>query len=118
MEDHIRVVIEYSVKEGKIDEFKRLAKDVVEKSEANESRMLAYEWYLSADRSKCALLQTLAGSDAIMAHLGNVGDLLGPLHETVQITGFNVYGNPSSEVREAYRQFNPQYFARFRGFAR
>jgi quinol monooxygenase YgiN len=118
MKDHIRVVIEYTVNEGKLDEFKKLAQAVVEKSEKNESRMLAYEWYVSVDGTKCALLQTLAGSDAVMAHLGNVGELLGPLHETVVITGFKVYGNPSSEVREAYGQFGPQYFERFRGFAR
>jgi hypothetical protein len=108
MKDHIRVVIEYAVNEGKLDEFKKLAQAVVEKSEENESRMLAYEWYVSADGTKCALLQTLAGSD----------ELLGPLHETVVITGFKVYGNPSSEVREAYGQFGPQYFEHFRGFAR
>ena len=54
----------------------------------------------------------------IMAHLGNVGDILGPLLELAPLTGLKVYGSPSNEVRQALGPFGAQYYEHFNGVTR
>jgi quinol monooxygenase YgiN len=118
MTDYIRVNAKLSIKEGKLSEFKEKGNAAIEKVKANEPNMLSYEWYLSEDGSKCYIVEIYKNSDAIMAHMGNVGDLLGPFFELAPLTGLNIYGSPSDEVRQAFASFGAQYHEHFNGFTR
>lgn len=118
MATYVRIDAEFSIQEGKLDEFKKLTSNIVDKVEANEPGMLNYDWYLSGDGSKCRVVDTYTDSNAIMAHFANVGDLLGALGEIAPITEFKIYGNLSDEVRQATEPFSPQYYDHFRGFTR
>lgn len=116
--DFIRFDAEFSIQDGKLDEFKKRVNDIIEKVKANEPNMLNYDWYLSGDGSKCYVVDTYRDSDAILVHLANVGTMLGALAQIAPITSFRVYGNPSDEVRQASGALSPQYFEHFHGFTR
>jgi quinol monooxygenase YgiN len=118
MTNYIRSNAELSIVEGKIDEFKKLAAEVIKKVEANEPNTLSYEWFLSADQSKCYVLELYKDSDAVMAHLGNIGELLGPLLEIAPLTSLMVYGSPSDEVRQALEPFGTKFFEHWNGLTR
>lgn len=118
MTDHIRAIAEQSISEGKTGEVKKLVTEIIKRVEANEPNMLSYEFFLSDDESKLYALETYKDSEAVMAHLGNVGDLLGPLFEIAPLTELRVYGNPSDEVRQATESFGPKIFEHWNGFIR
>lgn len=118
MKNYIRINAELSIPEGKIDEFKKKAAELIRKVEANEPNALSYEWFLSEDESICDLVEVYKDSDAVMAHLGNVGDLLGPLVEIAPLSGLLILGNPSDEVRQAFTPFGPKIFEHWNGVTR
>jgi quinol monooxygenase YgiN len=118
MTSHIRAIAEVSIPEGKINEFKKLAAEIIDKVEAGEPNTLSYEWYLSNDESKCCVVQSYKDSQALMAHLGNIGDLSGPLHKVAPLTGLMIFGSPSDELRKAIEHVEPKIFEPWNGVTR
>ena len=101
MANYIRATAEHSIVEGKINEFKMLAAGIIERVEATEPNTLSYEWFLSDDDSTCYVVQIYKDSEAVMAHLGNIADLLGSFDEVAPLTGLMIFGSPSDELRKA-----------------
>jgi hypothetical protein len=61
-----------------LDEFKRLAAEAVSKGETGTLR---YDIFLSDDGTKCVMPHVQASSDALLTHMGNMGELPGPMAE-------------------------------------
>jgi quinol monooxygenase YgiN len=118
MTDYLRSNVEISISAGKIDEFKQLATEIIKKVEANEPNALSYEWFLSDDESKCYVVEIYKDSEAVMAHLGNIGEMMGPILEIAPITRLEVYGSPSDELRQALEPLGAQYFEHWNGITR
>lgn len=118
MKNYIRINAEFSVPEANIDDFKKKAAELVRKVEANEPGALSYEWFLSDDKHACTLVEVYKDSDAVMAHLGNVGALLGPLVEVAPLSRLFILGNPSAEVRQAFAPFGPKILEHWNGVTR
>lgn len=118
MTDYIQANAELSISAGKIDEFKKLAAEMIKKVEANEPNIVSYDWFLSDDKSKCYVLERYKDSEAVLAHLGNIGEMMGPLLELAPITRLKLYGNPSDELRQAVEPFGPKVFEHWHGFTR
>lgn len=102
MTGDIRKVVEISIFEGRLAQFKDIAAAFVERVKQLEPGTLGYEWYLSDDGSKCFVLEWYRDSEALMAHLANIRDLYAPLFEVCQITHIQVFGHPSEELRQAH----------------
>jgi quinol monooxygenase YgiN len=118
MTDYIRANAELSIPAGKIDEFKKLAAELIKKVEANEPNTLSYEWFLSDDESKCYVLEIYKDSEALMAHLGDIGEMMGPFLELAPLTRLELYGSPSDEVRQALEPFGTKFFEHWNGLTR
>ena len=56
-----------------------------------------------------------ADSDAMLAHLGNVGELLGRLIELGGGLEPEGFGSPSAGLAEAIAPFNPTMYGHFQG---
>lgn len=76
---------------------------------------LAPNWFFSEDETKCVVREIYADSDAILAHLGNAGGLLGRLIELGGGLEPEGFGSPSAELAEAIVPFNPTWYAHFQG---
>jgi quinol monooxygenase YgiN len=118
MKKYIRAIAEVSIPEGKINEFKKLAAEIIDKVVANEPKTLSYEYFLSNDATKCYVVQLYKDSEAVMAHLGNIGDLAGPLHEVAPLNGLMIFGSPSDELRQALEPVGPKIFEHWNGVTR
>ena len=118
MTNHIRAIAEVSIPEGKMNEFKKLAAEIIDKVEATEPNTLSYEWFLSNDQSKCYVVQSYKDSEAVMAQLGNIRDLSGPLHVVAPLTGLMIFGSPSDELRQAVKHVGPKIFEHWNGVTR
>jgi hypothetical protein len=101
-----------SIAKADLAEFKQRASEALGVV-ANEPGTLQYDWFFNADETRCVVRETYASSEAVLTHLGNVGDILGPI---VQLGGgleLDFFGDPSDELRQATKTFEPAVYTHF-----
>ena len=119
MGSNVHWVLELAINEGKLDTFKTPMQEMVEATQSNEPGAMNYEWFISEDEKNCHIYERYVDSAATMIHLGNFGAKFAErFFAAVTPTRFTVYGDPSSEVREALAPFGAVHMAEFGGFAR
>jgi quinol monooxygenase YgiN len=111
-------IVHLTIKPGKLDAFKEIAEEMIAVTR-KEPGALAYEWYLSGDRSRCRILETYADEGAVSAHITGraVQELVPKLLEVSTIGGFEVYGNPGSKAAETLKAIGAELFQRWHGLA-
>jgi len=74
----VRFTVDFAINEGKFDQFESIAKTMIAGT-LKEAGALGYEWFLSADRKRCRLLEAYKDQDAVLAHcIGPVAQQLVP----------------------------------------
>ena len=111
---------EFTIEEGKIEEYKKLVRDMSRVVEANEPYTINYQFYLNRDETKCIVHETYANSEAVLAHFTGIASqtILPKIFGLSRISRFDVYGNPSTELQKVLTSFGPQTFNLFTGFTR
>ena len=100
---------------GDLAEFKQVAAAALALT-IPEPGTLHYDWFFSEDETKCVVREIYADSDAMLAHLENVGELL--LGRLIELGGGlepEGFGSPSAELAEAIAPFNPTMYGHFQG---
>ena len=119
MSDAVHWLLALNIKEGELDTFKALVKEMVDATKADEPGAQIYEWFVSDDEKTCHIYERYADSAATMTHLAafgqNFAERFMAVLEPVQLV---VYGNPSDEVRGALAAFGAVHMSQFAGFAR
>lgn len=119
MNEQVSWIFELSVNDGELDNLKALMKEMVDSTEANEPRTLAYEWSISEDERQCHIYEWYKDSAATVAHLATFkANYAARLMSMGVATRFVVYGNPDSSVREALEGFGAAYMSPLGGFVR
>jgi quinol monooxygenase YgiN len=99
---------------GNLADFKELAARALELTSGEEAT-LQYDWFFSDDETKCVVRETYANSDAVLAHVANMGDLIGKLAELGGGLQIEAFGDPSPELLEAAAVFQPTVYRYFQG---
>jgi Antibiotic biosynthesis monooxygenase len=86
-----------SIAPGDLATFKELAAQALTLTQA-EATTLQYDWFFSDDETKCVVRETYANSDAILAHMGNLGELIGKLAELGGGLEIEAFGTLSEEL--------------------
>jgi quinol monooxygenase YgiN len=63
---------EFTIEEGKVEEFKKPVQEMSRVVEANEPDTINYQFYLNRSETKCIVNETYANSDAVLAHIRDV----------------------------------------------
>ena len=116
---HFRV--EFTIEEGKIDEFKKLIQDMSKAVEVNEPDAREYKFYINNDGTKCIVHETYRNSEAAIAHNNSVASqtILPRIFNISKVTRFDVYGHPSDQLQKVLTNFGVQtYYNLFIGFSR
>ena len=111
------IVPYFKVHEGKLDAFKELCPQFVEKT-STEPKCLFYGFSFAGDEAHCR--EGYEGAEGLLAHLENVGSLLEEALKISDIARLEVHG-PEEELaklREPLAGLNPQYFVLEYGFRR
>ena len=111
---------EFTIQEGKIEEYKKLVQEMSRVVEANEPDTISYQFYLNRDETKCVVYETYANSEAVFAHNNGAASqtILPNIFNISKISKFEVYGNPSEELQKVLTSFSPQTYNLFTGFSR
>ena len=96
--NELRGVARITLHEGKREEFKRLATQVVELARAKDTGTLQYDIYFSDDESECIFLERFADSAALIEHNANLGELLQKMLATGSVSA-ELFGEPSDALR-------------------
>ena len=111
-------VVEVKLKPGKLDGFKSLMEEMVE-STKGESGTLAYEWFIDEAGENVHIYERYADSAAVQVHGESFGSKFAErFMDAVDISAFNIYGEPSDDVRAAYAEMGASFFGTFGGFFR
>ena len=114
----ISYVIEFSIADGKLEDFRQKAAGYVDGVKANEPGTHTYQWYLGEDGKHCLLHERFASSEALLTHLGNVGPSLPDLLAIAPITRLEVLGTASDAAKEALEDLGATHFPNLAGFDR
>jgi quinol monooxygenase YgiN len=114
---------EFTIEEGKIEEYKQRIQEMSRVVEANEPDIIDYQFYLNRDdETKCVVHETYANSEAALAHNNGVASqtILPKIFTIAKLNRLDVYGKPSEELRKALASFSPspQFYDLFAGFNR
>jgi quinol monooxygenase YgiN len=111
---------EFSINEGKIEEFKKLVEETNKDVEANEPNTITYQFYLNKDQTKCLVHETFTCSEAALAHINSVTSqtIFLKILDVSSMNRLEVYGNPNEELQKVLTRHNPQTYNSFTGFSR
>lgn len=98
---------EFTIEEGKIEEYKKLVQDMSRVVEANEPDTINYQFYLNRDETKCIVNEIYANSEAVYAHITSVASqtILPKIFNVSRISRFDVYGNPQRGITKDANKF-------------
>lgn len=107
----------FKVHNGKLDEFRGLCEQFVEKT-ATEPKCLHYGFSFNGQQAHCR--EGYADAEAMLAHLENVGAVLDQALKIADITRLEVHA-PAAELdklREPLKGLNPDFYTMEIGFRR
>ena len=113
----VTIVPYLKVHPGKMPELKALCEKFVEKTKT-EAGCLYYGFCFNGEAAFCR--EGYKNGDAALAHLENVGALLGELQKITDIVRFEIHG-PEAEIakmRGPLADMKPEYFTLEYGFRR
>ena len=119
MSSNISWLLALNVKEGQLENLKKLMGEMVDFVNQNEPDTSNYEWFLSDDEKSLHIYERYNDSAAVMTHLKGFGENFAErFMGCLDATGFTVYGKPGADVKEALAAFAPVYMSQVNGFAR
>lgn len=111
-------VIRLNVKPGQLDTFKALMEDMVA-STKNEPDTLAYEWFIDDAGENVHIYERYTDAAATMAHVAGFGENFAErFMACVDVTGFDIYGEASDDIKNAFAEMGASYLGNWGGFAR
>ena len=115
----VRLLVELTIHEGRLAEVETIAQQMVEVSR-QEPGTLGYHFLLSADRTRCRLLEGYTDAAAIQAHFNGpaVQEFVPKLLQVASVNRMEVYGDPGPQVSGMVAGFGAEIFCSWQGFDR
>ena len=120
-QNQIHFRAEFTIRQGKIEEYKKLIRDLSKIVEADEPDTITYQFYLNTSGTKCIVHETYTNSEAAFAHMAGVAsqEILPKIFNIAKISRFDVYGKPSKELQSVLAGFNVEdIYNLYAGFSR
>jgi quinol monooxygenase YgiN len=102
---------------GQEEAFKQLVPKIVAAVE-QEPGAIAYDWSMRPDGKTFDVVEIYRDSNAVLAHVKDLGQFFGEFGKTQKTLKLVVYGNPDAEARKAIAGLHPEYEIPFAGFIR
>jgi quinol monooxygenase YgiN len=115
----IDTILNVTVKEGRIEEFKRLVEEMGKAVENNEPGTKRFQFFLNDDQSQCILNESYVNLEAALAHLKGVAfqTILPKILDACKINRFEVFGQISDDLMKALAQMGGVNYHFLTGFS-
>ena len=94
----------YRIVEGKLEEFRQVAKEIAAFVEANEPQLIAYNEYINEEGTEASGIQIHPDSASMETHLNVAGQAFGKAMELFEDVKIDLYGTPSAPLLERLNQ--------------
>jgi len=96
----------HTIREGKLEDFKKSCGVLVEVVEANEPRLIAFNIYVSEDGTEATIVQVHPDPDSMLFHMQVARQHISEAYQSdlEKTRRIDVYGKPSDTVLETIRQ--------------
>ena len=91
-------IARFKFREGKLEEFKRLAAQCMEIVRTKDTGTLQYDIYFNDDQSECIVHERYRDSEALIEHAAHLGDLSEAIG-AMGLVSAALLGEPSAELR-------------------
>ena len=89
------------VREGKLEEFKQQAAEMMRLTREKDTGTLAYDWFLTSDGTECEVHEAYVNADALVDHAFHVREARDVLFaESAYDHRMTIYGEPSPRLHE------------------
>ena len=100
-----------TVHDGKVEDFKRLAADLVSTIREHDSETLNYAIFLDEPGRVAVIVAQYASSAGWLAHAATLDRLMPRSPEVCEVTAIEFYGDPTPEARAALNGFGARSYA-------
>jgi quinol monooxygenase YgiN len=104
MSEPVVFVSHFKVKEGMLEDLKRLTADVVPRLREEKPRTVLYLAYLDEEGSEVSFLHAFPDADSMDAHFEGVNERVAAAYQYIEPRGWEIYGKPSEGALESMRQ--------------
>lgn len=104
MAEPVMFISHFRVKEGKLDDLKRLVGEVERSLREDKPRTTAWLVYLDEEGARVSFVHCFPDADSMDMHFEGSDERSAAVYEFVEPDGFEIYGRPSDEALETMRQ--------------
>jgi len=90
----------FRLREGKTEEYKRLALQCMEIARTRDKGTLQYEIYFNADQTEVMFIESYKDSKSLIEHFNNLGSLMEAVLATATVIHGELLGEPDAELRK------------------
>ena len=94
----------FKVREGKLDELKRLVGEVERSLREDKPRTAAWLVYLDEDGTKVSFVHCFPDADSMDLHFEGSDERTAAVYEFVEPAGFEIYGTSSEQALQTMRE--------------
>jgi quinol monooxygenase YgiN len=104
MSDPVVFVSHFAVKEGKIDELRRLADEFGTALRSDKPATAAYLMYLDDEGTRLTIVHTFPDADAMDLHFLGADERSAAAYELIEPRGWEIYGSPNDQSLDTMRR--------------
>ena len=108
--NRLDVIAHGTIREGKLEGFKRHAAEMIRQTKEKDTRTLRYDWFVSSDGTEFEVLEAYVNSEGLMEHSMHIGEARKVLFsEFADDHRMKVYGDPSPQLVEHANALPPEH---------
>ena len=104
MSEPIVFISSHRIKEGKLDDFKRLSREVAPLLEAGQPNTVFFQGYLNEEGTEVTFVWVFPDAEAMDLHFHGADERSAKAYEFIQPQRFEIYGRPSDQVLAMMRR--------------
>ena len=108
--DRLDVTAHGTIREGKLEGFKRQAAEMIRQTKEKDTKTLRYDWFISTDGSEFEVLEAYVNSEGLVEHSMHIGEARNVLfREFADDHRMKVHGDPSPQLVEHANALPPEH---------
>jgi hypothetical protein len=104
MSEPIVFISHFRIKEGKLDAYRQLQRDVAGQLKEDKPRTLVFLIYMNQDGTQMTAIHVFADAESMDLHVQGSEERSRAAYEFLVPDGWEIYGTPSDHVVEMMRQ--------------
>jgi len=104
MSEPIVFISKHRIKEGKLESFKRHARQRAPSIEAEKPRTVVFVSYLNEEGSEVSFIHVFPDAEAMDLHFEGAAERTKDAYRFLEPIGFEIYGRPSDQALQVMKQ--------------